>query len=68
MTLRNAQAGHEMARCRECDHDLRVKAIGNESSGEVFCSNRNCRFYRTNHPMRDNLSFKGQPPRKVEAK
>lgn len=68
MTLRNAQAGHEMARCRVCDHDLRIKRIGNQSSGEVFCLNRNCRHFKEPHRMRDNVSFKGEPPRKAAAR
>lgn len=41
------------ARCRHCDHDLRVKR-----DGKVYCSNAHCRLFRHEHPMGSNVSFK----------
>lgn len=41
------------ARCRMCDHDLRVKR-----NGKVYCTNNHCRMYRHEHPMGSNVSFR----------
>lgn len=51
MSLVNAQAGLEMARCVNCDHDLVVlRSRGGADAGKVWCSNTNCRYHRVPYP------------------
>lgn len=61
MTLRNSQAGVEMARCRLCDHDLMVRIRSSSCDGKVYCSNRICKLHTQEHMMGNNLCFKGGP-------
>jgi ribosomal protein L37E len=40
----------QMAMCRRCGHDLYVIRNG-KNAGQVRCTNRSCRFARSNYAM-----------------